>query len=170
MEKETYTCSMCGKEFTKEQAETGILVYDPTTKFTLCSECAEHALRKNIEKLHEEGAAVPSNEQGIPLDPASAIRASVMMHRAQEDDFNRMHAVIDSTSPSKIKAYLDDYIVGQEDAKRILSVAVYNHYKRIMYQEGIEILKAKGKKIGADRPTAMTKSNILLIGPSGVGR
>lgn len=62
--------------------------------------------------------------------------------------------------PSEIKATLDDYIIGQDRAKRVLSVAVYNHYKRIQHQgdkkakEGIEL----------------QKSNILLIGPTGTGK
>ncbi|MFW5932044.1 MAG: ATP-dependent Clp protease ATP-binding subunit ClpX [Desulfohalobiaceae bacterium] len=60
--------------------------------------------------------------------------------------------------PSEIKAALDDYIMGQEQAKRILSVAVYNHYKRVQYQE------SSAKDVQLD------KSNILLIGPTGSGK
>jgi ATP-dependent Clp protease ATP-binding subunit ClpX len=59
--------------------------------------------------------------------------------------------------PTDIKGFLDDYVVGQERAKRILSVAVYNHYKRIMSpkaKSGVEV----------------EKSNILLIGPTGTGK
>lgn len=60
--------------------------------------------------------------------------------------------------PSEIKASLDDYIMGQEQAKRLLSVAVYNHYKRVHYQE------SSAKDVQLD------KSNILLIGPTGSGK
>lgn len=59
--------------------------------------------------------------------------------------------------PVKIKEYLDDYIIGQDSAKRYLSVAVYNHYKRIMQEvddDGIEI----------------EKSNIIMVGPTGTGK
>ncbi len=59
--------------------------------------------------------------------------------------------------PAEIKAYLDDYIVGQDDAKKKLSVAVYNHYKRIRSGD-------------AQRDVELQKSNILLIGPTGVGK
>jgi len=59
--------------------------------------------------------------------------------------------------PAEIKAYLDDYAVGQEDAKRKLSVAVYNHYKRI--RSGDE-----------QRDVELQKSNIILIGPTGSGK
>ena len=59
-------------------------------------------------------------------------------------------------TPMEIKAFMDHYIVGQEDAKIALSVAVYNHYKRIYF--------------GADSDVEMQKSNILLIGPTGCGK
>jgi ATP-dependent Clp protease ATP-binding subunit ClpX len=58
--------------------------------------------------------------------------------------------------PAEIKAYLDEYIVGQEKAKIALSVAVYNHYKRILY--------------GTQNEVELQKSNILLIGPTGSGK
>ena len=61
-------------------------------------------------------------------------------------------------SPEMIKAKLDEYVIGQDEAKRILSVAVYNHYKRVFY----------GKAAGPD--VELEKSNVLLIGPSGSGK
>ncbi len=63
--------------------------------------------------------------------------------------------------PSEIKAYLDQFVVGQERAKKILSVAVYNHYKRI---EREKISKRKKDEV------ELQKSNILLIGPTGSGK
>lgn len=62
-------------------------------------------------------------------------------------------------TPEEIKKYLDQYVIGQDRAKRILSVAVYNHYKRIKYQEKIK-----------DSGVELDKSNILLIGPTGTGK
>lgn len=59
--------------------------------------------------------------------------------------------------PSRIKAQLDEYVIGQERAKKVLSVAVYNHYKR---------LRAKADPTGVE----LEKSNILLLGPTGVGK
>ena len=62
--------------------------------------------------------------------------------------------------PIEIKASLDEYVIGQEDAKKNLSVAVYNHYKRL-----------KGdKKLNSDNEVELTKSNILLLGPTGCGK
>jgi ATP-dependent Clp protease ATP-binding subunit ClpX len=60
--------------------------------------------------------------------------------------------------PQEIKAALDDYVVGQDDAKKILSVAVYNHYKRIKYHSRVK------------DDVELDKSNILLIGPTGSGK
>ncbi len=58
--------------------------------------------------------------------------------------------------PSEIKAFLDDYVIGQEPSKRLLSVAVYNHYKRIAHNE--------------DSDVEIAKSNVLLLGPTGSGK
>jgi len=64
--------------------------------------------------------------------------------------------------PAEIKAELDKYIVGQDKAKRVLSVAVYNHYKRI------NAVSSKGKK--DDDGVEIEKSNVLLLGPTGSGK
>ncbi|MGC8703105.1 MAG: ATP-dependent Clp protease ATP-binding subunit ClpX [Thiomonas sp.] len=63
----------------------------------------------------------------------------------------------DLPTPSEIKAILDQYVIGQEAAKRILAVAVYNHYKRL-------------KHIGQTSDVELAKSNILLVGPTGSGK
>ena len=68
---------------------------------------------------------------------------------------NRLHFE-NLPKPANIKANLDEYIVGQEKAKKVLSVAVYNHYKRILY--------------AGDNGVELQKSNILLIGPTGSGK
>ena len=62
-------------------------------------------------------------------------------------------------TPAELKAYLDEYVIGQDAAKRVLSVAVYNHYKRVKYRKEIE-----------DSGVEIDKSNILMIGPTGTGK
>ena len=67
-------------------------------------------------------------------------------------------------TPSALKKMLDEYVIGQDEAKRVLSVAVYNHYKRINYN--IDIQNKKGTQEALD----LDKSNVLLIGPTGSGK
>jgi ATP-dependent Clp protease ATP-binding subunit ClpX len=65
--------------------------------------------------------------------------------------------------PKEIKAYLDEHVIGQDDAKRTLSVAVYNHYKRVNYQ-------ISQTEAGNKDAIEIQKSNILLLGPTGSGK
>ncbi len=65
------------------------------------------------------------------------------------DDINLM-------KPEEIKAFLDDYVIGQDEAKKVLAVSVYNHYKRIMAERDLGV--------------ELQKSNILLLGPTGCGK
>ena len=64
---------------------------------------------------------------------------------------------IDLKKPKEIKALLDEYVIGQDNAKKTLSVAVYNHYKRLNYDRG-------------DDGVELEKSNVLLIGETGTGK
>ena len=74
---------------------------------------------------------------------------------AERDEF----FMPDSVVPAEIKKHLDQYVIGQDEAKKFLSVAVYNHYKRLRHGGG-----ARGEDV------ELSKSNILLVGPSGSGK
>ena len=63
---------------------------------------------------------------------------------------------INLLKPEELNKFLDDYVIGQEQAKKVLSVAVYNHYKRVL--------------AGADLGVELQKSNILMLGPTGCGK
>ena len=79
---------------------------------------------------------------------------SILNHQKENDQITN-ESEIQNLNPKKIKSFLDDYVVGQEYAKKIISVSVYNHYKRISNESpDIEI----------------EKSNVILVGPTGTGK
>ncbi len=78
-------------------------------------------------------------------------------------------------TPQEIKAFLDDYVIGQERAKKILSVAVYNHYKRIFSRRSAakaaqRAATAAARPAGAVEDVEISKSNLILLGPTGSGK
>ena len=79
-----------------------------------------------------------------------------------EEEYNDGDARYDTSSdinllrPKEIKEFLDDYVIGQEEAKKVLSVAVYNHYKRVLSQKSVDV--------------ELQKSNIWMLGPTGSGK
>ena len=76
----------------------------------------------------------------------------------------------DLPKPIEIKAALDEHVIGQEEAKVALSVAVYNHYKRILSKEQQSHGKRSKKAQSENDGVEIQKSNVLLIGPTGVGK
>ncbi|TVR56128.1 MAG: ATP-dependent Clp protease ATP-binding subunit ClpX [Gemmatimonadales bacterium] len=76
---------------------------------------------------------------------------------AEEEDRSQVGTEVPSLTPREIKGILDEYVIGQEEAKRTLSVAVYNHYKRVNHQGVLDDVEVE-------------KANILLIGSTGVGK
>lgn len=83
-----------------------------------------------------------------------------LSEKAPQDKHNLPLGGLDSLpKPQEIKEYLDSYVVGQDEAKRYLSVAVYNHYKRLLQTQSTE-----------DDGVEIEKSNILLLGPTGTGK
>jgi len=121
-------CSFCGKS----QDQVKKLIAGPGVY--ICDECVDLCNEILDEELFEGGAAAqPAPETSTPQ-------------------------MVDIPKPQEIKAFLDQHIIGQARAKKILSVAVYNHYKRISHNAEM-----------ADQ-VEISKSNILLIGPTGCGK
>ena len=100
-----------------------------------------------------------SNQYQICDDCAEKASDIVMQQRMHEREAAESNFEIDLIKPKEMKTLLDRYVIGQENAKRVLSVAVYNHYKRLLHTKERE-----------DDDIVIEKSNILLVGPTGTGK
>ena len=89
-------------------------------------------------------------------DECIEICADIIEEEFDEEEFDAPSQEINLLKPVEIKEFLDEYVIGQEEAKKVLSVAVYNHYKRITAEKDPDI--------------ELQKSNIIMIGPTGSGK
>ena len=89
-------------------------------------------------------------------DECVGICAEIIDEELGADFENEMSDEINLLKPQEIKNFLDEYVIGQEEAKKVLSVAVYNHYKRVL--------------AGSSSDVELQKSNILMLGPTGSGK
>ncbi len=141
-------CSFCGKsqeQVRKLIAGPGVYICDEC--IDLCNEILDEELLEN----QGNGNSRQSNE--VSRKGTTATRNSG----------KPAPTLASIPKPLAIKTFLDDQVVGQEAAKKILSVAVYNHYKRLAWQ-------GDGKGETDRTATKLHKSNILLIGPTGCGK
>ena len=129
---------------------------------------------KDLRKCSFCGRTEKDVEFMIPSPNGSANICDFCIELCQQvlEDYNldiedeKQEVKLDLTSlptPMQMKEKLDDYVIGQDKAKIALSVAVYNHYKRLIYNE-------KKNKDESSKDVEIQKSNILLIGPTGVGK
>jgi ATP-dependent Clp protease ATP-binding subunit ClpX len=139
-------CSFCGKS----QEQVRKLIAGPGVY--ICDECVDLCNEILDEELFDSSAAAP---QPVPRSDPSQKRRS----RAANLSLSQI------PKPRELKKYLDDHVIGQDAAKKVLSVAVYNHYKRLSFLQA----KASGK-MSPDDMVELHKSNILLIGPTGCGK
>ncbi len=137
-------CSFCGKS----QEQVRKLIAGPGVY--ICDECVDLCNEILDEELFN--SAPPQAVQR--KDPANEKRKS---KTAANLNLNQI------PKPRDIKRYLDENVVGQDEAKKVLSVAVYNHYKRLSFIESV----GKGQ---VEDGIELQKSNILLIGPTGCGK
>ncbi|MBQ8803508.1 MAG: ATP-dependent Clp protease ATP-binding subunit ClpX [Tyzzerella sp.] len=89
-------------------------------------------------------------------DECIEVCSEIIEEELEYEDYKPGMEEINLLKPEEIKAFLDDYVIGQDEAKKVLSVAVYNHYKRIL--------------AGKDLDVELQKSNILMLGPTGCGK
>ena len=113
----------------KTQSQVRKLIAGPNGAF-ICDECVEICAEIIDEELENRN-----------IDPESA----------EDEGFS-----INLLKPEELKTFLDDYVIGQDEAKKVLSVAVYNHYKRIMSRSETDV--------------ELQKSNVLMLGPTGSGK
>ena len=134
-------CSFCGRgENEVNMLITGMQGY-------ICDECVAQAYQITQTVFHGQGAEAA--EKNLTSNQIAEMAAG-----SKDLEAVNMSNV---PKPQEIKAYLDEYIIGQDDAKKYLSVAVYNHYKRLSQKEdndGVEI----------------EKSNIIMVGSTGTGK
>ena len=125
------SCSFCGK------GENRVRSMFSAGSSNICDECVTYC----YEMLYGPGVAKAQR-------------------KAAKNEKESDTSSIKLMKPVEIKAFLDEYVIGQDDAKISLSVAVYNHYKRIMSQTNND----------SDDGVELQKSNVLLLGPTGVGK
>ena len=89
-------------------------------------------------------------------DECVELCSEIIEEEMREEEHGIDAEEINLLKPEEIKSFLDDYVIGQENAKKVLSVAVYNHYKRILSGQSLDV--------------ELQKSNILLLGPTGCGK
>ncbi|XHX77613.1 MAG: ATP-dependent protease ATP-binding subunit ClpX [Stenomitos frigidus ULC029] len=140
-------CSFCGKS----QEQVRKLIAGPGVY--ICDECVDLCNEILDEELFDSSAAAPQPVPRREQSPEKRKARSASLSLSQ------------IPKPREIKKYLDEHVIGQDDAKKVLSVAVYNHYKRLSF------IQAKGStKPATDDLVELQKSNILLIGPTGCGK
>jgi ATP-dependent Clp protease ATP-binding subunit ClpX len=140
-------CSFCGKS----QEQVRKLIAGPGVY--ICDECVELCNEILDEELFDSNNTGPQAPMPRPAPPPQ-----------KRGNVAKRLSVSQIPKPREIKNYLDGHVIGQEEAKKVLSVAVYNHYKRLSFAEA-----KKGGKSSQDE-VELQKSNILLIGPTGCGK
>ena len=127
------------------------------TRDLSCSFCGK--LQSEVKKLIAGSAT-------YICDECVAICNDIMEEDGIEEGLEQLEQL---PKPKEIKELLDEYIIGQTEAKKVLSVAVYNHYKRIQINESASKAQRR-KSADVEETTEIDKSNILLLGPTGSGK
>ncbi len=150
-------CMLCGRD----EKQAGSLIHMPGG-MTLCRDC----LQKSMDQISQQGLSkldlskLPFNIRMIDLtkmgNPFIQQGKAVKPKKKTEKPAEKTFTMKDIPAPHILKGWLDEYVIGQEKAKKAISVGVYNHYKRVLAPP--------------DDQVEIEKSNILIIGPTGSGK
>lgn len=140
-------CSFCGKS----QEQVRKLIAGPGVY--ICDECVDLCNEILDEELLDSSS---------PLQPPAPKTEPPQKRRSRTGGIVMQQI----PKPRELKKYLDDHVIGQDEAKKVLSVAVYNHYKRLSFLQN----KSTKSASSAEETVELQKSNILLMGPTGCGK
>lgn len=155
MSQDKLFCSFCGRHASQVKK----LISSPDETAAICTDCLE-ICQQMMGKSASNASSSTNSEENIDNN------------FEKEQPQERLKVL----SPTAIKDVLDSYIIGQEHAKKTLSVAVYNHYKRLVLQKGIKNFEiSEDLHFSEEIPEALKeveveKSNILFVGPTGSGK
>lgn len=154
-------CYMCRRP----ESKTGTMISMPGG-IDICPDCIQKTFNSmqsmDISKLSgkmnmDDIKNIDLGSLNIPNMNVNPIPERARVKKRDEKRTEPLFTMKDVPAPHKIKEMLDEYVIGQEQAKKVISVAVYNHYKRIFLDKDKE-------------GTRIEKSNILMIGPTGSGK
>ena len=166
-------CSICRRP----ESQAGHLTKLGNGMF-ICSDC----MQKGADMMNREGFGIDSilkQLQDLPGVRLFNLGEFSGLHAANDKEENKepekRFSMEEILPPHKIKAQLDRYVIGQEKAKKLMSVAVYNHYKRIINEQKLAELRKKNAELkipdpNVPEPVEIQKSNMLMIGPTGSGK
>jgi ATP-dependent Clp protease ATP-binding subunit ClpX len=144
-------CSVCG------QAEHQVRKLINAGKFYICDACITECQSVLDDELGASSKPSGASSATAASGKDAAAFAATAGTTAATGNASTSNATRKLPTPIEIKQTLDEYVIGQEQAKRTLSVAVYNHYKRLQHVESAQSVE-------------LSKSNVLLIGPTGSGK
>ena len=128
-------CSICGAEKNPDTP----MYHIEASNMRICVDC--------VLRLHEKTM--------LDANKSPEVKKAIYRYERQRMDRDRVKSD-ELPAPKELKKYMDDYVIGQDSAKRTLAVAVYNHYKRVLTEGATDV--------------ELQKSNILMLGPTGSGK
>lgn len=152
-------CSICGRH--REDVKL-LFKSEVSDDMSICNDC--------VEQLHMLNMSIDAELRG---DMHNMNPVEDTDERDECDDYTVKYDEFNIMTPHEIKAHLDEYIIGQDEAKKSLAVAVYNHYKRVKENRRIEAIKNsknENLKETLKNDVKIDKSNACLVGNSGVGK